>query len=217
MRPLLLGHRGSRCSRAISENTFAAFDLALEQECDGFEFDVRLTSDGVAVVCHDASFRRISISRGAASRLPELPTLEAVLARYSTHAFLDIELKVSGFEPQVRQLLSRYPPKKGVVVSSFLPRVLLELRRIDAFIPLGLICGNRRQLRRWRELPIDYIVAQQTLVSPGLIREAHEAEKKVFVWTVNRPAAMLRFANWGADGLITDRTDLVALPFYSAC
>jgi glycerophosphoryl diester phosphodiesterase len=217
MRPLLLGHRGSRCSRTTSENTFAAFDLALEHECDGFEFDVRLTSDGVAVVCHDARFRRISISRGAASRVPELPTLEAVLDRYSARAFLDIELKVAGLEPQVHQLLSRYPPKKGVVVSSFLPKVLLELRRIDASIRLGLICGNRRQLRRWRELPIDYVIAQHTLISWRLIREAHEAEKKVFVWTVNRPAAMLRFANWGADGLITDRTDLVALTFDSAC
>jgi glycerophosphoryl diester phosphodiesterase len=210
MRPLLLGHRGSRCSRSIPENTFAAFDLALEHECDGFEFDVRLTGDGVAVVCHDARLRRISISRGPASSIPELPTLEAVLEHYSRRAFLDIELKVAGIESQVRQLLSRYPAKKGFVISSFLPTVLLELRRIDAFIPLGLICGNRRQLRRWRELPIDYIVAQQTLVSHRLIREVHEAKKKVFVWTANGPMAMLRFAEWGADGLITDRTDLLA-------
>jgi hypothetical protein len=42
--PLLLGHRGAR--RAAPENTLAAFDLALQHGCDGFEFDVRRTLDG---------------------------------------------------------------------------------------------------------------------------------------------------------------------------
>lgn len=210
MRPLLLGHRGSRCSRSVPENTLAAFDLALHHGCDGLELDVRASNDGVPVVCHDAKFRGISISRATAPRLTQLPTLQAVLERYRRRAFLDIELKVAGIESQVHQLLSRYTPKKGFVVSSFLPRVLLALRRRDASIPLALICGNHGQLEHWRKLPIDYIVAQQSLVSRRLIQEAHEAEKKVFVWTVNRPAAMLRFAEWGVDGLITDRTDLLA-------
>ena len=50
-RPLLLGHRGAR--RVAPENTFFAFDKALRAGCDGFEFDVRLSSDGRGVVCHD--------------------------------------------------------------------------------------------------------------------------------------------------------------------
>lgn len=210
---LVLGHRGSRTSRSVRENTLAAFDVALQHGCDGFEFDVRVSSDGVPLVCHNPMFRRLPISRTAASCLPELPSLEAVLVRYHSRAFLDIELKVTGIELQVHQLLSQCPPKKGFIVSSFLPGVLLELRRKDASIPLGLICENRGQLQRWRKLPIDSIVAQQSLVSQRLIREAHEAEKKVLVWTVNQPAALLRFAEWGVDGLITDRTDLLAKTF----
>jgi len=213
MQPLLLGHRGSRCSRSVPENTLTAFDLALQHGCDGFEFDVRLSGDSVPVVCHDAKLSGLPISRTAAARLEELPALEAVLDRYRTRAFLDIELKVSGIESQLLRLLARYPPKKGFVVSSFLPRVLLEVRRLAPIVPLALICGNRPQLRRWRELPVEYVVAQQTLVSRRLLREMHEASKKVVVWTVNRPAAMRRFADWGVDGLITDRTDLRARTF----
>ncbi len=209
---LLLGHRGSRCSPSVPENTLAAFDLALQHGCDGFEFDVRLSGDGVAVVCHDATSRRLSISRTSASRLHDLPRLEAVLQRYGTRAFLDIELKVPGIESQLLQLLARYP-LKAFVVSSFRPRILLELRRLDPSIPVALICESRRQLRRWRELPIDYLIAHQSLASLRLIREIHEAGKKLFVWTVNRSAAMRRFAEWGADGLITDRTDLLAKTF----
>jgi len=213
MWPLLLGHRGSRCSRSVPENTLTAFDLALDHGCDGFEFDVRLTRDSVAVVCHDAKLKRVSISRTAAAHLQELPTLHTVLERYGTHAFLDIELKVPGIETQLLRLLARSTPQKGFVVSSFLPRVLLELRRLGPTVPLALICQNRTQLRRWRELPVKFVVAQQTLVSRRLIKEVHDTGKKLLVWTVNGPVAMRRFAEWGADGLITDRTDLLAKTF----
>lgn len=214
MRPLLLGHRGSRCSPSVPENTFAGFDLALEHGCDGFEFDVRVTRDGVAVVCHDPKFKRLSISRTDAAHLQELPTLEAVIERYSTRAFLDVELKVAGIEAQLLRFFAHRAPKKGFVVSSFLPRVLLEVRRLDPTVPLAVICENRPQLRRWRELPVEFVVAQQSLISRRLIKEIHEASKKLFVWTVNRAYAMQRFAVWGADGLITDRTDLLARTFH---
>lgn len=207
---LLLGHRGSRCSPSVPQNTFAAFDLALEHGCDGFEFDVRLTRDSVAVVCHGAKFKRLSISRTDSAHLQELPTLETVLDRYGTRAFLDIELKVAGIEAQLLRLLARRTPKKGFVISSFLPRVLLDVRRLDPTVPLAVICENRPQLRRWRELPVDYVVSQQRLVSRRLMTEVHEGGRKLFVWTVNRPAAIQRLAEWGTDGLITDRTDLVA-------
>src|SRR5262245_23006227 len=98
---LLLGHRGTRRSGPVRENTLAAFDLALEHGCDGFEFDVRLTGDGIGVVCHDPTSGRHPISKTKASRLQALPTLQAVLERYSPIGFLDIELKVPGVESQL--------------------------------------------------------------------------------------------------------------------
>lgn len=210
MRPLLLGHRGSRCSPCVSENTFSAFDLALQHGCDGFEFDVRLTRDGVPVVCHDPKFKGLAISRTDASRLADLPTLEAVLKRYRTRAFLDVELKVAGIEMGLLRLVSRHPPKKGFVVSSFLPRVLLELRRLNTRVPLGFICENARQLRRWRVLPIDTVIAHQSLVTRRLLNDVHAAGKNLWVWTVNRKSAIVRLADMGVDGIISDRTDVLA-------
>ena len=60
--PLLLGHRGARVSTGTPENTFASFDLALEHDCDGFEFDVRLAACGTAVVCHDPKVGKLAIA-----------------------------------------------------------------------------------------------------------------------------------------------------------
>jgi glycerophosphoryl diester phosphodiesterase len=210
MRPLLLGHRGSRSSPSVPENTFAAFDLALEHGCDGFEFDVRLTGDGFGVVCHGAKFGGIPISLQAASRLRALPSLEAVLERYSTRAFLDIELKESGIEPRLLQLLARQPARKGFIISSFLPGVLLKLRRLDVRVPLALICGNSLQLRRWRQLPIETVIAHQSIATRRLLNSVHDARKTFWVWTVNRSSTMIRLSDWRVDGLISDRTDVLA-------
>lgn len=174
---------------------------------------MRLTSDEVPVLYHGAKFRRLPVAVTPQSQVPELPLLEAVLQRYSRIAFLNIELKVPGAEPQLIELLAKYPPAKGVLVSSFLPEVLRSLKPLQPTLPLGLICSSRRQLQRWRESSVDCVVAHQTLASRQLINKVHESGKKLLVWTVNRPSAMLRFADWGADGLITDRTDLLARTF----
>src|ERR1700682_213446 len=95
--PLLLGHRGLRArSYRVRENTLAAFDLALQHGCDGFEFDVRLTADDTAVICHGHRFASITIAKAIAARLRILPLLEDVLKHYASRAFLDIELKEIG-------------------------------------------------------------------------------------------------------------------------
>src|SRR5690348_7722209 len=95
-RPLLLGHRGCRGRKyRVRENTITAFDLALQHGCAGFEFDVRLTSDGRGVICHDQRFGRASIAKTKSADLRSLPVLEEVLERYGARAFLDIDLKVT--------------------------------------------------------------------------------------------------------------------------
>src|SRR5580700_11312806 len=99
--PLLLGHRGARSSTSVPENTFASFDLALQHGCGGFEFDVRLTGCGRAVICHDPNVDRIDVSQATANQLLHLPPIEETLSRYAQRAFLDIELKVPGLESKV--------------------------------------------------------------------------------------------------------------------
>ncbi len=81
-RPVLLGHRGARALKSIPENTIASFDQALADGCDGFEFDVRLSEDEEAVVCHDAKVSGYDVARTPAKQLSQLPRLRDVLQRY---------------------------------------------------------------------------------------------------------------------------------------
>jgi glycerophosphoryl diester phosphodiesterase len=218
-RPLLLGHRGARADRSIPENTFASFDRALADGCDGFEFDVRLTADKAVIVCHDPKAGKIKIAKAKAEELPALPQLQDVLQRYHERAFLDIELKIAGAEKATADFLRQFPPRGGFVVSSFVPGVLRLMQTENSEIPLGLICETKTQLARWRKLPVQYVIARQdlvgqnlvgqNLVGQNLVRELKDAGKKLLVWTVNEPAEMKRLAEWGVDGIISDDPKLL--------
>lgn len=207
--PLSLGHRGARFTKSIPENTFASSDQALADGCDGFEFDVRLTADDQAVVVHDQQSRGVEVARATGQQLSWLPLLQDVLARYRDSAFLDIELKVSGLEPLILNLLRKYAPSRGFVVSSFLPEVLRSVRSKSSSIPLGLICETKAQLSEWRQSAVEYVIPHHELASNDLVRELHEAGKKIIVWTVNDRARMRRFKKEGVDGIISDDTKLL--------
>ena len=208
MTPLLLGHRGARASRQLLENTLASFGLCLRHGCDGFEFDVRLSADGVAVICHDPVSSGLEVEKTPANMLA-LPTLVEVLQQFALRAFLDIELKVTGLERPTLAAIRKHPPQKGYVVSSFLPEVLEEIRRLDPAIPLGFLCELPDQLKGWRQSPAEWVIPQLKLADQQLIDEVHAAGKKVMVWTVNLPEEMQGMANIGADAVISDDTGLM--------
>jgi glycerophosphoryl diester phosphodiesterase len=209
MAPLLLGHRGARARKSIPENTFASFDEALADGCDGFEFDVRLSADGCALVCHDPHSGGIEIATASREQCLTLPRFEDVVARYHARAFLDIELKVPGLEGIVGAVLKEHWPERGFVVSSFLPEVVRTMHAEDAAIPVGLICEARDQLLRWTDLPINYVMPHHKLVDTRLVQDVQGAGKKILVWTVNSPAEMEKLGHWGVEGIISDDTSLL--------
>jgi glycerophosphoryl diester phosphodiesterase len=209
MTPLLLGHRGARAFRPIPENTLASFELCLQHGCDGFEFDVRLSADGQAVVCHDAAVGGMEIEKTVSKSLV-LPTLEEVLRQFADRAFLDIELKVAGLERQTLAELRKHPPQKGYVVSSFLPHGLMAIHDLDPEVPLGFLCDSPDQLRGWRQMPAEWVIPQFKLTDRELVELVHAAGRRIMVWTVNRAERMREFAEWGGDAIISDETELLA-------
>ncbi|HMF90098.1 MAG TPA: glycerophosphodiester phosphodiesterase [Candidatus Angelobacter sp.] len=211
---LLLGHRGAR--DYAPENTFSAFDLALEHGAHGFEFDVRRTRDDRSIVCHDARFHRLVIRRQTLKQLraacvspkEQPPTLEKVLERYRGSAFLNIEVKVRGAEELVARAVKRARPQR-YFISSFLPSVVRRLHRLDHSLVLGALAQTRWQLRRWRVLPVTYVVPHYRLLSRRLVEKLHAANKTVITWTVNDRRKILRAAEWDVDGIISDDTKLL--------
>jgi len=207
-RPLLLGHRGARAVTAISENTVPSFELALQHGCDGFEFDVRLAKSG-AVICHDAESHGVRVSEIRDAKSKNLHTLQEVLSIFSKKAFLDIEIKVPGLSSELILAISQHPPERGYVVSSFLPEVLTDLSAREESIPLGFIVDERKHLTHWRDLPVQYVIPQHSLVTPELVQQVHEADRMLLTWTVNDARRMRVLAGWEVDGIISDQTELL--------
>jgi len=134
--PLVFAHRGG--SKLRPENTLVAFDHGLSVGADGLELDVRLSSDGVPMVHHDATLDRTTSGSGPlsahnADALQELdaghhfsgldgtswrhrgcviPRLEVVLARYRDVPII-IELK--GDDPEVARRAVAVVRKAGAI------------------------------------------------------------------------------------------------------
>ncbi|HET9839764.1 MAG TPA: glycerophosphodiester phosphodiesterase [Candidatus Angelobacter sp.] len=215
---LLLGHRGARLY--APENTITAFELALEHGADGFEFDVRCTRTKESIVCHDARYKRLAVRkhtfdqiRASCSPGDQPPCLEDVLERYGGAAFLNIEVKVRGMEEVVWQAVRRLPPKRGYFISSFLPSVVRRLHALDRNLILGAVSKSYWHLRRWKALPVQYVVPHYNLLTPKLIETLHAAGKTVVTWTVNDQEKMRRAAEMGVDGIISDDTRLLVKTF----
>ncbi|GIU82868.1 MAG: hypothetical protein D6687_04900 [Acidobacteria bacterium] len=56
--PLIIAHRG--VSAVAPENTIISFKKALEAGVDGIECDIRLTKDGIPIIFHDATLKRMA-------------------------------------------------------------------------------------------------------------------------------------------------------------
>jgi glycerophosphoryl diester phosphodiesterase len=171
---LRLAHRGDH-ARA-PENTLAAFEAAIARPgCDGVEFDVRVSADGVAVVLHDDTLVRVHGRPERADSLSaaqlgefEVPTLGAVLSACGPDAFLDIELKedlgATALEPIRAARGLRDGSLSNAVVSSFEPASIATVRRLapavacwlnvedlePATIELAVALGCRAISADWR-------------------------------------------------------------------
>lgn len=94
-----LAHRGDW--REAPENSLAAMEAALRvPACDGLEFDVRSSKDGVPVLLHDETLARVQRipAKCVALTADELaahgvPLLGDVLKAVGRDPFLDVELK----------------------------------------------------------------------------------------------------------------------------
>ena len=98
----LVSHRGEYDNRQVRENTLAAFRAVADAGIWGIELDLRWTRDLEPVVIHDPTTGRVygdnlcvaELSLAALSRaIPEIPTLEQVVAEFGGRTHLMIELK----------------------------------------------------------------------------------------------------------------------------
>ena len=107
----IIAHRGAWKEFKLPENSIASLNKAIELKCDGAEFDVRMTLDGVLVVNHDPTYFGDTIqtntyaylNRNKLSNGEDLPTLAAYFkagkkGRKNTKLICEIKTAISANE-----------------------------------------------------------------------------------------------------------------------
>ena len=229
----LYAHRGSPGPSCV-ENTLPAVSACLLDGADGVEVDLRLSADGVLVVCHDPTLRRTAGSRlavatstweelrvaSACAGVP-LTRVEEVLAVLAGRpVVLEVKRPLPGAVPATVAALAAVLPglhRQGlpldVTVSSFSPAVVAEVRG-TALRELGVrtaLLGDVRDrptslLRQALQDEHDQVHPHVAalLAEPSAVARAHAVGVGVVPWTVNRGRALRRLAALGVDGCITD-------------
>lgn len=210
--PLVVAHRGA--SAHEPENTLAAFEAAVRFGAGGVELDVRATADGGLAVHHDpvlADGREVHELRTA--DLPQsVCDLSAALVACG-ELLVNVEIKADrpgsgvALAAQVVAACRRWDGR--VLVSSFDPRTVDEVRRLDPAIPTA-------QLSFLLERPVAEVVAWvvrrghaawhpfHPTLDAEAVAAAHGAGLAVNAWTVDDPERIAELAAWGVDGIVTN-------------
>jgi glycerophosphoryl diester phosphodiesterase len=232
-RPLVIAHRGA--STVAPEHSIAAFERALELGADGLQVDVHLSRDDQPVVIHDYTLERTTDGAGAIRALTvrelkrldagrwfggafggqRLQTLQELLERFRDRTGFWIELRggsalYPGLAERVVGLLEVYDVLERSLVQSDDVGALRIMRSLSPDVRLGVVVAHRSFD------PVADLAPGLNAVCPSaaILGEAERmairaAGRECHVWTVNEPVLVDLLVEGHADGIVTDRPELV--------
>lgn len=225
MTALVIAHRGASAEKP--ENTLAAFRQALALGADGIELDVQITRDGVPVVFHDTTLRRLT---GQPGRLTDktwaelkklrvhgagrIPRLADALAFVRGRAVVQIELKRGARVAPVIRVIQQSRAARCVNLASFEPKLLRAAALLAPAVSRTLISKERgsaeKLLRQMAAANASGLsLHHPTVRNRAFVGRIHRRGATLWCWTVNDARTARRLAGWGVDGLLGDNPTLL--------
>ena len=218
VRPLVVAHRGASHDRL--ENTVEAFVEARVQGAEWVELDVRLSADNVLMVHHDAHYAdgRLVREVWAADAPDHVPNLAEAFEACEGMG-VNVEVKNLPGDPDhdasamvceaVAGLAVAYRPPELLLVSSFDITAVDRIRATDPSLPTAWLLAERHGTDLMLDRTADHghgaVNPWDELVDEHLVSASHDRGLAVFVWTVDDPGRMAELAEWGVDGIVTNR------------
>lgn len=224
--PQLQAHRGYWIKGA-RENSLQSLRQAQHLGYLMAEFDVQMTKDFVPVVFHDKDLNRIyginkkvfDLTLRELKEIADLPTLADVFFSLERPPYLNVELKCpyvfrSTMEKKVVEVVQRCRVEKQILFSSFNPFTIYRLSKLMPDVPRALLATSEKE-------PGNYLIFRQRLLAPfihlhmmnldqkdvsqSLIKQMHQHQCPVAVWTVNDHLAAKDFLSSGVVSVISDQ------------
>jgi glycerophosphoryl diester phosphodiesterase len=153
------------------------------------------------------------------SRGVRISRLDEVMATFPQVHF-NLDLKGAGLEWPVYEVIRRLGREDSTLVGSFVDHRAAKFRRISrdriataagpsAAIGMWMAARAGRSIRHPAvayQVPFDSKVLR---FDRSYVDAIHRAGAQVHCWTVNDPADMGRLLDWGVDGIVSDRPDLL--------
>lgn len=231
-RPVNFAHRGASAYQA--EHSLTAFRTALTQGADILEIDLHRTNDGHLIILHDESLERTTgqdqlardLSLAAIQAIdPGILTLPALFAAFPTTPInIEIKQKEPSIAADLAQAIRTANREASVIVSSGSGTAIAEFRaasggQIATGAALGEVLGFYFDylfgFEVEADLPFDalqvpaFSLAGVDLSTPEFISFAQSHGLLLHFWTIDERAEMDRLIAAGADGIMTNRPDLL--------
>ncbi|GGV32603.1 glycerophosphodiester phosphodiesterase [Streptomyces griseoflavus] len=215
-----VAHRGD--PYRARENTLASLRSALHRGADAVEIDVRLTRDGVPVLLHDATLKRLwehdrplsALSWEEVRGLTEggVPALSDALAATDGSRVM-IDLPGTPDVPAARRIVDavRAVGARDRVYYCAGAPAMLAVRAADPSAEIALTRSTRAPARpgllaairpRW----LNY---RFPLVDRALAEHVHRDGYLLSVWTPDTRRSMRRLLAMGVDSITTNRVDVL--------
>lgn len=221
--PKVIGHRGA--AAYAPENTLESFREARRRGATWVEIDVKLTSDLVPIVMHDASLKRTMgvdrlVAEIKAADLPEdVPTFEAAIACFRELGLgCNVEIKpCDGREAETGRIavetMRRCWPASlpGPMLSSFKDASLAAaLQAAPEYPRANLIdqIGEDWLMRAKAVQAIGINTSGRKLTAPQAV-EIRKAGYILSVYTINDGDVARALVGMGVDCVITDAPDVI--------
>ena len=195
---LKIAHRGA--GMEVTENSLAAFLLAIKMGVEMVELDVQVTKDGELVVIHDPWVDRVTNGRGnvrdftlaelqkfKTAEGESLPTLEQVYDLCRGKVQVLTEIKTVEIGEKIAALIARKKNSDEVIVQSFLHGELLRFRDYDkstrtAALFDELLFDVPTLVKYTRSLGCNGVVMPLKSLRGDLIAAMHDAGFFVYCW-----------------------------------
>jgi len=152
-----------------------------------------------------------------------IPTLEEIFQAFPKYR-MTIEIKKTGSSIAVPfcEMIRTYGMQDKILVASFLDERMQEFRQAcpevatssarqetTVFVLLSKIFLGRLFSPEFYALQVPEESSGITVMTAQFVRAAHGRNLHVEPWTIDDPVQMKLYIDWGVDGLITDRPDVM--------
>jgi len=156
----------------------------------------------------------------------QAPTLDELFQKFPQMRYvIEIKLTANQIDKPLCDLIRKHNMQDKVVIASFhdvamqnfratCPEVATSASRgeVTTFVLLGKVFLSGLVSPQYQSIQPPYDPEESMnipIMTERFIREAHAKNIAVEPWTVDDPELMKQYIEWGVDGIITDRPDLM--------